>query len=530
MVRLSTRILMLAAALCAGTPADAANLAHETVVVCNRNDPDSARIAMYYAAKRGIPVERVVQLDAPVTEEITRDDYQRTIAAPLSEKFQQEGWWTVSRGAEGRPVVTATQIRVLALVRGVPLKIAQDIAIPGDEPTGPEVIARTNAASVDSELAALGLFRSIVSGAVENPFFRRFTRAWELDVPWLLLVARLDAPAPETVLRMIDDSIGAEKTGLKGFCYADARGIETEGLKAGDDWIKAAAVDVRKWGMPVILDMSEPQFPPGYPMGYPALYYGWYSANIGPPFTDKDFRFLKGAVACHLHSFSAATLRDPNAGWAGPLIERGAAATTGNVYEPYLAMTPHFDIMQARLTRGMTFAEAGWAAQPALSWMTVFVGDPLYRPFAAWNDLAAEDAPDDWAAYRQSVLAWTSQGRTVGERMLREYASEMDSGVLWEGLGLIMAGVKEWKSAFAAFEKAGAAYLSKRDQIRCALHEINILRGLGRKNEALSMTRKFIKSHGDAFWARALRDIELELDPPPPPPTPSPEVSPSPSL
>ena len=53
----------------------------------------------------------------------------------------------------------------------------------------------------------------------------------------------------------------------------------------------------------------------------------------------------------------------------------------GNVWEPYLSVTQHFDVYVARLLQGYTFIEAAYMASPALSWMNTAVGDPLYRPF-----------------------------------------------------------------------------------------------------------------------------------------------------
>ncbi len=51
-------------------------------------------------------------------------------------------------------------------------------------------------------------------------------------------------------------------------------------------------------------------------------------------------------------------LRNPATGGCGPLVERGAAATLGNVYEPYLALTARLDVFQDRLMAGFTFAES----------------------------------------------------------------------------------------------------------------------------------------------------------------------------
>ena len=74
-------------------------------------------------------------------------------------------------------------------------------------------------------------------------------------------------------------------------------------------------------------------------------------------------------------------IRQPG-GWCATLLENGAAATMGSVHEPYLTGTPHVGIFMERLLAGWNLAEAGYAATNSLSWMTVVLGDPLYRPFA----------------------------------------------------------------------------------------------------------------------------------------------------
>ena len=54
----------------------------------------------------------------------------------------------------------------------------------------------------------------------------------------------------------------------------------------------------------------------------------------------------------------------------------------GNVYEPYLSLTTHFDTFADRLLKGYTIAESAAMGSQGISWMTLIVGDPLYRPFA----------------------------------------------------------------------------------------------------------------------------------------------------
>ena len=92
--------------------------------------------------------------------------------------------------------------------------------------------------------------------------------------------------------------------------------------------------------------------PTNFPLRDTALYFGWYDWNVNGPFANPNFKFKRGAVAVHLHSFSATQLRDATKNWCAPLLAKGAAATLGNVYEPYLALTHHFDIFNARLMAG----------------------------------------------------------------------------------------------------------------------------------------------------------------------------------
>ncbi|MEI8342629.1 MAG: hypothetical protein WCH43_13990, partial [Verrucomicrobiota bacterium] len=53
-----------------------------TLVIFNNADPSSVELAGYYAEKRGIPFDHLIGLDCPLTEEISRKEYDRTIALP----------------------------------------------------------------------------------------------------------------------------------------------------------------------------------------------------------------------------------------------------------------------------------------------------------------------------------------------------------------------------------------------------------------------------------------------------------------
>jgi uncharacterized protein (TIGR03790 family) len=173
--------LLLLTLICLGRPAvmlaeTAEELAAATLVVFNENDPDSEPLARFYAEKRGIAKERVVGLRCSTAEEISRTEYEDNIAGPLRQILTKNEWWKL-RGYEsplGR--AESNSIRFVALIRGVPLKISAAPGWPGDIPNGPPPINQHNEASVDSELTVLGVHSKGLSGVLNNPYFRSFSR------------------------------------------------------------------------------------------------------------------------------------------------------------------------------------------------------------------------------------------------------------------------------------------------------------------------------------------------------------------
>lgn len=491
--------------------------AASVVVVFNNRDPLSVGLAGHYAEKRGIPFTHLIGLDCATAEEITREEYDRTIAEPLRKEFREHQWWRVSAGG---PVIES-KIRYLVLMRGVPLKIAQVSDYPGDSYEGlPELSA--NAAAVDSELSVLGQFARRISGPVNNPYYRSFTPFADFKNPTLLLVCRLDAATGDTVRRMIDDAIATEQHELPGFVYVDARGIDAGPMAEGDRWLMRLADDARAHGFPVILDRREEQFHHDYPMKNAALYFGWYGTHVAGPMARPDFAFLPGALACHIHSMSGASLRDPEHLWVAPLLARGAAATLGNVYEPYLALTPNLDLFFDRLRNGFNFAESAYASVRGLSWMTTFIGDPLYRPFRVVPEGPAKGA-EEWRAYRDGALTWFRDGRVAGEAALQKAATQMRSGIIWESLGLLERdAAHDDGAALAAFEQAQKNYADANDVTRVAIHRVQTLQAAKRTKEAAALARKQIGKFPNLPASNAVRSILAEELEPKPSPTKSP--------
>ena len=492
------------------------------VVVYNESDPESVALAGYYAEKRGIPYDRLIGLPCSFDESISREAYDTTIAGPLRRAFLSRGWWKTEADIASARVVES-KIRYIALMRGMPLKIAPVVAYEGDKPLAAGSPLAHNEAAVDSELAVLGMGTHQITGPLDNPAFQG--KELKSPAPWLLRVCRLDAAEPATVRRMIDDALAVEKSGLRGFAYVDSRGLTgADAYAQGDAWFRSAAADAAAHGLPCVLDTAPAVFPAHYPMTRAALYLGWYTGEIEGALASPAFRFVPGAVAIHLHSFSAGSLRAPLRGWCAPLLERGADATLGNVYEPYLMFTPHLDVFESQLCGGGNFADAAYAAQPVLSWMTTFIGDPLYRPFAAWQTVLPPKAPREtveYAAFTEGAARWAGN-RTAGAAWLRGKGKALQSGLIFEGLGLLQAGAGDADSALASWAQARKTYREEADRLRCAVHSIGLLRA-GQKNAlALALVREQIARSPQADAAELLRAIERELAPPPPSPTPAP--------
>ena len=498
-------------------PAADVPLAQATIVVFNSSIPESAELARFYAAKRGIAREHLVGVPCSRDEEISREEYDRTIAMPLREVFRERRWWTVRETPDASATVSGKRIRFVALIKGMPLKIRAAEAYPGDQPK-PGPVASRNEASVDSELTVLARYSPEISGALTNPYFQSYRRIMEVDDPPLLLVCRLDAPSAATVRQMITDGIEAEKTGLWGRGYVDGARKTSDGFEIGERWLAEIPQQLRKAGVPVVYENEPALFPEGYPMSDCALYYGWYAGGVAGPFTQPFFRFTPGAVAIHIHSFSASTLRDANANWVAPLLTKGAAASIGNVYEPYLQLSAHLHLFNDRLLHGFTFAESAYMSQQALSWMSVMVGDPLYRPYASWLQIDAKrtgSAPE-FRMYHDFAVQNASRSPAEFRALARQAASRARNGVMIEDLGLMEAQDGNFPAATAHFQQARSLYSKRDDILRVVLEEADAWVKQQKPKRAIELTRSVLRIVSDGPTAALLRKVEQDLSPPPP--------------
>lgn len=486
------------------------------LVVYNSNDPDARELAEYYAERRGIPPERILPLSCSVREAVTRDEFNKTIRTPIEDCLLKKGWLKRVKGTLpfGKGEITVQQavkneIWAMVLIRGIPLKIEHDPGI--QAPAEMDSRVSTNAAAVDSELALLpyeglplpgfiGNLYSADSSRGTNPFVAIQPRPFTKDFAnFMILVTRLDAPKPEQVRAMIDNALIAEDLELTGRAYFDARGLSDakDGYLMGDEWIRRTADIFRISGFETTLDNNPEVASAKVPWQDVAFYAGWYTANLEGPFTQPDFSFRPGAIAYHIHSFSANTIRSEKSdveNWVGPLLSRGATATMGCVYEPYLSFTPNVSIFFTALLHGLTFAEAAYQSQIALSWMTTIVGDPLYRPFPRnfYDNLAtatAEKHPDlDWLLMRQARLASEAGLVSQTKERIRQMVQSHPSTLTWESAADIWSKISpDGPEAVDAYQKAIEMAEDDKRKIRVSLKLGQLYQQRGQPAKAIEL-------------------------------------------
>lgn len=378
------RLVLGMAAFTGSSCRGAEDLAARIILVVNSADPNSVRVARHYAEVRNVPLDNIVTLPMPVTETISWEEFVESMWNPLRAELVQRNWIDATpmdltdHAGRKKYAVSGHRVAYLVVCRGVPLRIRHEPKLyKAAPPQTNNVIFRTNAGAVDGELSVLAHSNHEINGYLSNPLFG-YDRIPRGAAGRVIKVTRLDGPTVEDALALVDQAMAAERTGLAGRAYVDIGGIHPD----GDRWLENVAQQLADIKFESDVDRNSSTFSATDRFNAPVLYFGWYAATVNGPFALPGFRFPPGAVAMHIHSYSATTLRDAGTGWCGPFLARGVTATVGNVFEPYLQLTHRPDLLLRALTRGKNFGDAVYYAQRALSWQTIAVGDPLYRPFA----------------------------------------------------------------------------------------------------------------------------------------------------
>jgi len=354
----TTALLILASSLAA------AQDGHNVLLVVNDASSLSRNIGDYYARRRSIPETNICHIRTTEDEEISRDVYDRQIAAPIA-GFLHAG------GLEN-------QVLYIVTTMGVPLKIQGTGGYEGD------------AASVDSELTPLYLDIKrgrphVIRGGLNNPFYGRKDAPFAHPQFPIYLVTRLAAYDFAGVKAIIDKALLARNVGK--FVIDE----KASGEDGADEWLRSAAIFLPKDR--VVLDTTSKVL---YDLTDVIAYAGWGSNDTNRHRRFLGFHWLPGAIATEFVSTNARTFKKPpdswNIGgsWSGPtafagspqtmtadyLLE-GATGASGHVYEPYLWQTPHPELVLPAYYNGRNLAESFYLGMRTLSWQNVVIGDPL---------------------------------------------------------------------------------------------------------------------------------------------------------
>jgi uncharacterized protein (TIGR03790 family) len=341
-----------------------AQTADNVLLVVNQASPISRQIGEYYAQRRHVPMANVCRLNAKTDEEISRDDFDQQISAPVS-SFLRSGH-------------LEEKILYIVTTSGVPLRI---------KGSGGRI---AEAASVDSELTLLYSDMSTkphaLPAGIRNPFFGKMGAAFRHpDFP-IYLVTRLAGYDFPDVKGLIDRALLARN---RGMFVIDLKASDNT---PGNTWLREAAHALPRDR--VVLDESAKVLRDQQDV---IAYASWGSNDPDRKQRHLGFRWLPGAIMTEYVSTNARTFTRPpdswnlGANWSDPkglffgspqtltadYIHDGATGASGHVYEPFLGYTPRPDILLPAYYRGRNLAESYYLSIPALSWMNVVIGDPL---------------------------------------------------------------------------------------------------------------------------------------------------------
>ncbi len=382
------------------------------LVVVNQNSPLSVATGQYYAAQRNLPAANIVALDINTSDPALGNDDHETISTGFDTRIRLP----IENHLLQKDLVD--QIRIMVLAPGVPHRFAL-VNCPLDN----FFLRDCPRASVDAELAVL--FSDLVGvgglgadGEAANPYYDSDLSfsSWRNanpDAPLRYLVARLggyqtdvdpETGVPADVKALIDR---AQEHLIGGQALLDEDPTRSLGLQPGNLLLlNPAAAALGALGMLVQHDVSNT-----FVSDAPNLVaYGSWGSNdgkdAGPPFygliDGKLFpgTFLPQSVVVDNVSTNARSFVDPptyGQSLVADLVRLGATGVAGNVFEPLLSGLPRTEVLFRHYFQGVTAIEAYYRSVPYLSWMNVWVGDPLMRfavPLPASEDSDGDGIPN----------------------------------------------------------------------------------------------------------------------------------------
>src|SRR5258708_7484427 len=257
----------------------------EVVVIYNKRMPESKAVADYYARMRNVPQKQIYGFSLTTNEDMSRTEFRDSLQKPLAKKLESDGLWKFAKttvpAKNGQPErvvrhVVAAKIRYAVLCYGVPLRIAEDSNLQEVGASNFPSFFRNNGAAVDSELTLLPQIEMNLplTGPLQNWTYNATNTAWLNPTNGILLVARLDGPSPDIACSLVDKAMLAERDGLWGRAYFDARGLKPADSSyfSGDQMILGAAQISHAIGFETVVDDKPATFATDFPMSQIAIY------------------------------------------------------------------------------------------------------------------------------------------------------------------------------------------------------------------------------------------------------------------
>ena len=360
------------AAMSGQTSSSQIPLNKRVLVVYNSTDSASARVAKYYAAKRNIPAANLCRISPPSSDRLSWSQYVGSVKTPVQKCLNAVGPESILY------IVFTYQTPYSISGSGSPLSYSLDqyVADIWDQ------------YSIQDAYPIPGRFHPYYDNAqsqgnVYQPFLSLADYRAQPFALTIYSVWRLDGATEALSEGLVDKAMAAESSTLSGkACFDRNRGAITNVADTGygeAEWdLHNAAKFADMAGFTVLEDSNSAEFgtPPAPMCPNAALYSGWYSLNH----YNNAFTWNTGAVGIHLDSASALNPRGgPN--WSANAIINGITVTSGSVSEPSLQGLVRPGGTFRDLLQGANVGDAFLRNTRWLKWMTLNLGDPLYRPF-----------------------------------------------------------------------------------------------------------------------------------------------------
>lgn len=369
----------------------------DVVVVINERSWASREIGRYFAARRGIPEERICRIDADTLESMDSATF-------TSLRWQIEAWL--------REHDPADAINYIVTTKGCPLRITTQRS-PGTEDwqnrkyvgqcSFEDCLALSNGADSIEILAVkekgLRFSKYYISNLAKPTPFRRDP----VSLP-MYLVTRLDAFTVEEVKGMIRRAEEPDAAG-DGLFVFDVDPTRTGSSGDLNALMQTASARLNERGLHVLLNNDQTYVrDQSDVLGYAS--FGSNDANAGgyAGLLPKN-TWANGAIAQMFVSTSARTFSASGEGQTliGELIAEGVSGIIGYTDEPYASAMARPHTIYNLYTNGFTMAESFFAAMPYVAWRQVVVGDPKMRLARDPSGIVGETTEDGGSSARFAI-------------------------------------------------------------------------------------------------------------------------------